>query len=123
KSTPLLALAQERWNVSSSATVLDNGSWPMSTYQGILLCIIFGSMIECVQSRDDGPSVDMENLVALVRSCHRRGMFNYYNMVAQYHKPEPDDAEALYVWTVIKEAKAVCSVFVSGLEYASEPRC
>ncbi|KAH7042267.1 hypothetical protein B0J12DRAFT_605460 [Macrophomina phaseolina] len=117
KLSDSIRLQRERWDVSSSATVLENASWPMSTYQGILLCIVFGTMVECIQNGDDGLGVDMEIFVALVRSCHRRGMFNYYHMVAQYHKPSPDDAEALMMMM-----NPLTSLISRGLSWDGGPR-
>ncbi|KJK66034.1 specific transcription factor domain protein [Aspergillus parasiticus SU-1] len=103
-----LAIRQQKevWDASGVEGACSDCSWPIPTYQAILLHIIFallhrggGSM--GLDLKPSLPSPDSELLDSLVGSCQRLGMFYYPNMLARY---QSDDL-ASYVWVSIEEVK------------------
>lgn len=73
---------QEVWDASGVEGACSDCSWPIPTYQAILLHIIFallhrggGSM--GLDLKPSLPSPDSELLDSLVGSCQRLGMFYY----------------------------------------------
>ncbi|KAF7714155.1 Fungal Zn(2)-Cys(6) and C2H2 domain-containing protein [Penicillium ucsense] len=83
--------------------------WPMATYQGILLHLIFSLLISQdqldLQLTHALPELPSRLLVALVRSCLKRNMFFYPSMLTQF-KPgvDPD----VFIWLGIEEIKRFC---------------
>ncbi|CAI7570494.1 unnamed protein product [Penicillium glandicola] len=80
--------------------------WPMATYQGILLHLIFSLLLNNnrpdLQLTQVLPDVPSQLLVSLVRSCLKRHMFFYPSILAQF-KPgvDPD----VFIWLGIEEVK------------------
>lgn len=96
---------QETWDFSAAG---DSGGtiWPIPTYQGILLHIIFALMHAGARNVgiDLKPSLSPTNtniLNSLVASCKRLGMLYYPNILAQYSENDPGP----YVWLGIEETK------------------
>ncbi|EIT75863.1 hypothetical protein AO1008_02385 [Aspergillus oryzae 100-8] len=87
-----LAIRQQKevWDASGVEGACSDCSWPILTYQAILLHIIFALLQR-----------GAELLHSLVGSCQRLGMFYYPNMLARY---QSDDL-ASYVWVSIEEVK------------------
>ncbi|CAP95628.1 Pc21g07310 [Penicillium rubens Wisconsin 54-1255] len=80
--------------------------WPMATYQGILLHLIFSLL----QNHDPSdlqltqvlPEIPSQLLVSLVHSCLKRRMFFYPSILAQFKQGiDPD----VFVWLGIEEVK------------------
>ncbi|KAL4995334.1 hypothetical protein BDV10DRAFT_196788 [Aspergillus recurvatus] len=119
---------QELWDASTSAEASSSCSWPIPTYQAILLHIIFAALYKSqgqgappVQlSVDLKPYLDLADadlLDRLVASCKKLGMLSYPNMLARYTK---DDLSS-YVWVSVEEIKRfnmalfrVCRLFAAG---------
>ncbi|PYH88661.1 hypothetical protein BO71DRAFT_423529 [Aspergillus ellipticus CBS 707.79] len=81
-------------------------SWPIATYQAILLHIIFSFVLKGQGALNFDlsvslPAADFELLEALVRSCRRLGMFYYPNILARYK----DSDLTSFVWVGIEEIK------------------
>ena len=99
-------ILKENWEVSDEDEAPGTSSWPIATYQAILLHIIFSLVL---RSRDalnfdfkvTLPSADFELLEALVRSCRRRGMFFYPNMLSRFKKV----GIASFSWVCTEEVK------------------
>ncbi|EKG18996.1 hypothetical protein MPH_03686 [Macrophomina phaseolina MS6] len=79
--------------------------WPMGTYQGILLSIIFATMTRSRLAPQQLSESEYEVLVGLIKSCKRRGMFQYPRMHAQYDRAGVDHNTVIYIWVGIEEAK------------------
>ncbi|KAL4906222.1 hypothetical protein BDW74DRAFT_177241 [Aspergillus multicolor] len=99
-----------QWDASSSPDASSNCSWPLPTYQAILLHIIFGVL--CAGSRSDGTVLDTtlkprlspaqsDLLHRLVQSVRALEMLSYPNMLARFSE---SDLPA-YVWVSIEELK------------------
>lgn len=86
-------------------TVDDDEAWPMGTYQGILLSLIFAATTRSRLAPQQLSELEYEVLVALIRSCKRRGMFHYPNMHAQYDRAGISQKTAMYIWVGVEEAK------------------
>ncbi|KAL4932908.1 Zn(II)2Cys6 transcription factor [Aspergillus undulatus] len=97
---------KELWDASCSEDACSACSWPIPTYQAILLHLIFA-----VLYKGSGPlgldlkpclsPADANLLVRLVQSCKKLGMLYYPNMLARYCQ---SDLPA-YVWVSIEEVK------------------
>ncbi|KAB8259751.1 C2H2 type zinc finger domain protein [Aspergillus pseudonomiae] len=108
---------KDRWDVSSRRGEQQQGChsntpgsidpWPMATYQGILLHLIFALLqggqdrldLRMKQSLSEIPS---QLLVALVRSCLQRNMFSYPTMFAHFNSASVPD---VFIWVGIEEVK------------------
>ena len=80
--------------------------WPMSTYQAILLHIIFSLILRSrdalnLDFRISLTPADLELLEALVRSCRKRGMFFYPNMLTRFKEV----GIASFAWVCTEEVK------------------
>ncbi|KAE8313490.1 hypothetical protein BDV41DRAFT_564349 [Aspergillus transmontanensis] len=81
--------------------------WPIATYQGILLHLIF-ALLQGDQNRLDLrlthtlPEISSQLLVALICSCLQRNMFHYPSMFAQFHSTSVPD---VFIWVGIEEVK------------------
>ncbi|KAL5050959.1 hypothetical protein BDW71DRAFT_194070 [Aspergillus fruticulosus] len=103
---------RELWDASISAEASSSCSWPIPTYQAMLLHIIFAALYKS-QGQGVPPlqlSLDLKPRLALadadllnrlVASCRKLGMLFYPNMLARYSK---DDLPS-YVWVSIEEVK------------------
>ncbi|KAH7014065.1 putative C6 and C2H2 transcription factor [Macrophomina phaseolina] len=98
---------RERWDVSRTAPGTFQSTWPMATYQAILLNVIFESMRSNVGKGNMSPpwklsSSAYEILEALLSSCLVRGMLHYPSMIQQYGRPND---LSVFSWLHIEEAK------------------
>ncbi|RAH47520.1 uncharacterized protein BO95DRAFT_461900 [Aspergillus brunneoviolaceus CBS 621.78] len=109
-------------------------SWPIATYQGILLNIIFALITAPPNPLDlqltrKLPSLQSKLLLALIKTCREKDMFSYHTMRAQFAQ---DSVPEVYIWLGIEEVKRfalalyrVCKmVGVDGHEpqdHATEP--
>ncbi|KAE8327298.1 hypothetical protein BDV39DRAFT_192963 [Aspergillus sergii] len=81
--------------------------WPIATYQGILLHLIF-ALLQGDQNRLDLrlthtlPETSSQLLVALICSCLQRNMFHYPSMFAQFNSTSVPD---VFIWVGIEEVK------------------
>ncbi|KAL2822080.1 hypothetical protein BJX63DRAFT_182447 [Aspergillus granulosus] len=97
---------KELWDASNSEDACSSCSWPIPTYQAILLHIIFAILYKRggALGLDLKPCLspaDSDLLDRLVESCKRLGMLYYPNMLARYCE---SDLPA-YVWISIEEVK------------------
>ncbi|KAL4977125.1 hypothetical protein BDW66DRAFT_159161 [Aspergillus desertorum] len=88
----------------------DISHWPMATYQGILLHIIFALLASSkdtvnVQLTRTLPALTTRLLVALVHTCLYRKMFSYPSMLAQFTSSDSAHLPEVYVWLGIEEVK------------------
>ncbi|KAF7587795.1 hypothetical protein BBP40_006705 [Aspergillus hancockii] len=92
----------ESWSPQNTRT-----SWPMATYQSVLLHVIFAlfnakeQMIPDLSLRYPLQPDEYELLMRLVQSCRRLGMFSYPNMLAQHGPTAP----LALVWVNVEEIK------------------
>ncbi|KAL4898980.1 hypothetical protein BDW74DRAFT_171824 [Aspergillus multicolor] len=94
----LLALLENRmdeWKLDHEFT---NKSWPMSTYQTIVLNIIFAIIRDVDKDTYDRCRILLD---AITTTCTKGGLFDYANMHALL---EPADS-VLYSWTYMEETK------------------
>ncbi|KAL5342265.1 hypothetical protein BJX70DRAFT_339546 [Aspergillus crustosus] len=94
------------WDASVAEEATASCTWPIPTYQAVLLHIIFALL-----SKPSGPlgldlkpslsPPDADILDRLVASCKRLGMFYYPNMLARYVATDIPS----YVWVGIEEVK------------------
>ncbi|KAJ5550154.1 hypothetical protein N7461_004852 [Penicillium sp. DV-2018c] len=96
----------EQWDGSLSKEPCASSSWPIPTYQAILLHIISAGMIKGSGTLppDLKPSLtapDADLLQRLVASCKKLGMFYYPNILAQFPANQPP----AYVWVSVEEIK------------------
>ncbi|KAE8358110.1 hypothetical protein BDV27DRAFT_169765 [Aspergillus caelatus] len=103
-----LAIRQQTklWDASEFENACISCSWPIPTYQAILLHIIFAMLYKNsgVLGLDLKPSLsaaDAEVLSRLVMSCKKLDMLYYPNMLARYCQ---NDLPA-YIWVGIEEIK------------------
>ncbi|KAE8336590.1 hypothetical protein BDV24DRAFT_168161 [Aspergillus arachidicola] len=94
------------WDASKNEDMCNLDSWPIPTYQAILLHIIFAILFKdsgplCLDLRPSLSPADAELLGRLVVSCKKLGILYYPNMLAQYCE---SDLPA-YVWVSIEEVK------------------
>jgi hypothetical protein len=95
---------QQRLRVTPSES---RTHWPVATYQGILLHIIFALLGNNdgkldLQLTHELPEIPSQLLVALVQSCFNRGMFFYPSMLAQF---DSTSAPEVFIWVGIEEVK------------------
>ncbi|KAJ5281834.1 hypothetical protein N7478_007206 [Penicillium angulare] len=105
---------REKWDISDqdgSETqlheILSPGptSWPMATYQGILIQLIFSILTNesrNIQMTHDLPEVPSQLLVGLVRTCLKRNLFHYPSILAHF-KTQTGSEES--TWLVIEGVK------------------
>ncbi|KAH7014068.1 C2H2 type zinc finger domain protein [Macrophomina phaseolina] len=111
---------REAWDVSASGHHPKSNSepWPMGTYQGILLNVIFASLLSAENSRRSRRSaskldlklgdnftlseVNYQILVALIKCCLQRGMFSYPDMVAHFCGRSRNN---IFIWVGVEETK------------------
>ncbi|THC97860.1 hypothetical protein EYZ11_002660 [Aspergillus tanneri] len=102
---PLTNRWQDKWEAPSQHNAEPPSSWPMATYQGILLQIIFallkGNQGLNLQLTHELPTLPLQLLKALVRTCLKRKMFFYPSIVAQFKNTLPD----VYIWVGVEEVK------------------
>lgn len=81
--------------------------WPMATYQGILLQLIFAIFVAEKDATFDLslrlqlPTQKYELLSSLVETCRLTGLFYYPNMLSRYHASAP----LALVWVGVEETK------------------
>ncbi|KAB8252850.1 hypothetical protein BDV35DRAFT_403471 [Aspergillus flavus] len=81
--------------------------WPIATYQGILLHLIF-ALLQGDQNRSDLrltytlPGTPSQLLIPLIRSCLQRNMFYYPSIFAQFNSASVPD---VFIWVGIEEVK------------------
>lgn len=97
---------QDKWDASVAENASRISSWPIPTYQAILLHIIFtllhGDNISLgLDLKPSLPASKTALLASLVGSCRRLGVFHYPNILARY---QPDDL-VTYVWVSVEEVK------------------
>ncbi|KAB8236417.1 uncharacterized protein BDW43DRAFT_266893 [Aspergillus alliaceus] len=97
---------KELWDASISEDACSSCSWPIPTYQAILLHIIFAVLYKGGGALSLGlkPCItpaDTDLLNRLVASCKKLGMLYYPNMLSRYGQ----DDLAAYVWVSIEEVK------------------
>ncbi|KAE8168513.1 hypothetical protein BDV40DRAFT_251011 [Aspergillus tamarii] len=103
----LVSIHQQRdkWEAPSQHNAESPSPWPMATYQGILLQIIFallkGNQSLNLQLTHELPALPLQLLKALVRTCLKRKMFFYPSIVAQFKNTLPD----VYIWVGVEEVK------------------
>ena len=102
---PLTNRGQDKWEAPSQHNAEPPAPWPMATYQGILLQIIFallqGNHGLNLQLTHELPTLPLQLLKALVRTCLERQMFFYPSIVAQFTNTLPD----VYIWVGVEEVK------------------
>ncbi|KAJ5952157.1 uncharacterized protein N7479_010570 [Penicillium vulpinum] len=80
--------------------------WPMATYQGILLHLIFSLLLNHDRSGLELtqvlPEIPSQLLVSLVHSCLKRHMFFYPSILAQFELGVDPD---VFIWLGIEEVK------------------
>ncbi|KAF3394250.1 hypothetical protein F1880_005433 [Penicillium rolfsii] len=96
---------RETWDFSNTGNISDM-TWPIPTYQGILLHVIFALMHAGAKNVgiDLRPSLSPTNtniLDSLVASCKRLGTLYYPTILARYSQSDPKK----YVWLGIEETK------------------
>ncbi|KAL4921168.1 hypothetical protein BDW62DRAFT_208536 [Aspergillus aurantiobrunneus] len=100
---PHLALVPQRQYQDDT---FESVSWPMASYQGILLHIIFALLTSKdqvdLQLTHALPSTPTQLLVALVHSCLKQHMFFYPSMLAQFTSTSVPE---VYIWLGIEEVK------------------
>ncbi|KAJ5665547.1 uncharacterized protein N7477_007995 [Penicillium maclennaniae] len=94
------------WDVSDKDEFSSTLPWPISTYQAILLHIIFSLILRSRDALDFEFKVslspaDTELLEALVRSCRKRGMLFYPNMLTRFKEV----GLASFAWVCTEEVK------------------
>ncbi|RAH85803.1 hypothetical protein BO86DRAFT_354690 [Aspergillus japonicus CBS 114.51] len=115
------------WDASSSENACSACSWPIPTYQAILLHIIFAGLSHGgeVLGPDLKPSLALPTrdlLERLVASCKKLGLLSYPNMLNRYCQDDP----ATYVWVSVEEVKRfnlalfrACRAFTSATKQKS----
>ncbi|CAG7925987.1 unnamed protein product [Penicillium olsonii] len=96
----------EVWDASKHEDLCNSYSWPIPTYQAILLHIIFAILYKdsgplCLDLRPSLSPADAELLIRLVVSCKKLGILHYPNMLARHCENELP----AYVWVSIEEVK------------------
>ncbi|KAL6231643.1 hypothetical protein BDW75DRAFT_219657 [Aspergillus navahoensis] len=97
---------KEVWDASDSEDACSSCSWPIPTYQAILLHIIFavlhtGGGVLGLDLKPCLSPADADLLDRLVMSCKRLGMLYYPNMLRRYCRNDIPE----YVWVSIEEVK------------------
>ncbi|KAL4945163.1 hypothetical protein BDV06DRAFT_185403 [Aspergillus oleicola] len=101
---------RERWDATTSEVASPNCDWPLSTYQAILLHIIFSLLYKgkAAIGLDLKLSVSVHDtslLASLVQSCRRLGMFHYSNILARYRYDHDISGHLPYIWVGVEEHK------------------
>ncbi|KAF7595985.1 hypothetical protein BBP40_004131 [Aspergillus hancockii] len=94
KLLTLLEAHIDDWKLQGEA---ENNSWPMCTYQAILLNIVFAMIREARELYSRCHSM----LRTLTMTCRAAGMFSYQRMLAQGTSDEP----VLFSWIRVEEIK------------------
>ncbi|KAJ5324044.1 hypothetical protein N7476_002644 [Penicillium atrosanguineum] len=94
------------WDVSDEDETSNTLPWPISTYQAILLHVIFSLILRSRDTLDFDfkvslPPAEFELLETLVRSCRKRGMFFYPNMLTRFKEV----GLASFAWVCTEEVK------------------
>ncbi|CDM37183.1 Zn(2)-C6 fungal-type DNA-binding domain [Penicillium roqueforti FM164] len=119
KLTSSIYEQREKWDISNhyhesqlqqdETPSSEPSPWPMATYQGILLHLIFSLLLYHdhldLRLTHALPEIPSQLLVALVRTCLKRKMFFYPSILTQF-KPgvDPD----VFIWLGIEEVKRFC---------------
>ncbi|KAE8418510.1 hypothetical protein BDV36DRAFT_254125 [Aspergillus pseudocaelatus] len=115
------------WDASISKDASSTCSWPIPTYQAIMLHLIFavlhkGSGVLGLDLKPSLTPADADLLHRLVASCKKLGILYYPNMLSRFG--QTDLAE--FVWVSIEEIKRfnmalfkVCRAFSSSSEQGS----
>lgn len=99
-------MVQVSWDASESEDTGSSCSWPIPTYQAILLHIIFAILhkdrgARRLDLKSSLPPAEAELLRRLVASCKKLGLLYYPNMLLRYCE---HDLPA-FVWISIEEVK------------------
>ncbi|PYI33285.1 C2H2 type zinc finger domain protein [Aspergillus indologenus CBS 114.80] len=96
---------REKWQTPGPSP--NHQPWPIATYQGILLNIIF-ALISAppdpldLQLTRKLPSLQSRLLLALIKTCRAQDMFSYSTMRAHFAQ---DTVLDVYIWLGIEEVK------------------
>jgi hypothetical protein len=105
---------QDNWAVSENYAagesphicVSDSSAWPVATYQGILLQMIFSLLQNQeppnLELASNLPELPSRLLRALVRSCCKRNFLFYPSILSQFDNGENPE---VFVWVGIEELK------------------
>ncbi|KAJ5093585.1 hypothetical protein N7456_009446 [Penicillium angulare] len=105
KLLPAIEAQRSQWFVSQITP--RSNSWPMATYQSILLQLIFAVFVAQNETkinlnfRFQLPDSKYELLTSLVETCRRLGLFYYPNMLMQH----PSSAPLALIWLSVEEVK------------------
>ncbi|KAL4959690.1 Zn(II)2Cys6 transcription factor [Aspergillus stella-maris] len=108
----LVTLLENQMNIWQKSTPFENKEWPFTTYQTIILNVIFA------MTRHNTPP-DLEKrcrslLLAVTITCVRGGLFKYPLMRSQI---EPTDS-VLFTWTYMEEIKRLAlTIFKLNLHF------
>lgn len=94
--------SQRQWEIPGGS----NTPWPMASFQGILLQLIFALMTNKEITFDLNlrcrlPDSEYELLVSLVQTCRRLGLFYYPNMITRHDSSAP----ITLIWLSMEETK------------------
>ncbi|KAB8263613.1 hypothetical protein BDV32DRAFT_135844 [Aspergillus pseudonomiae] len=99
---------KSQWYISDwTAGRNKDTSWPMATYQSILLQLIFAVFVAKQETsldlnmRFQLQDATYELLTSLVETCRRLGLFYYPNMLARHHSSAP----IALIWVDVEEIK------------------
>ncbi|PLB43624.1 transcription factor with C2H2 and Zn(2)-Cys(6) DNA binding domain [Aspergillus steynii IBT 23096] len=97
---------QTTWEDLSSQSDTLSSAWPIATYQGILLYLIFSLRIAPQEPRSFNLKIqlsapDYQILIALVSTCRRHHVFSYPAMLGRYHSIE----SVTCIWVGVEEIK------------------
>ncbi|KAL4800403.1 hypothetical protein BDV19DRAFT_352931 [Aspergillus venezuelensis] len=96
------------------ATIAEGSSpdcdWPLSTYQAILLHIIFSLLYKGrtaigLDLRPSVPAHDISLFASLVQSCRKLGMLYYPKILARYRYDHDISGDLPYIWVGVEEHK------------------
>ncbi|KAL4969651.1 uncharacterized protein BDV14DRAFT_195912 [Aspergillus stella-maris] len=98
------------WDATTAEGASPDCDWPLSTYQAILLHIIFSLLYKGKYAigLDLKPTVtahDISLLASLVQSCRKLGMFYYPNILARYRYDHDISGDLPYIWVGVEEHK------------------
>ncbi|KAJ5692992.1 hypothetical protein N7462_002415 [Penicillium macrosclerotiorum] len=103
---------RDKWDISCQQTMLhqellfaEPTSWPIATYQGILLHLIFSVLTQReldLHLTQPLPEVPSQLLVTLVSNCLRRKMFFYPSILGQF---KSELHPIVLIWLGIEEIK------------------
>ncbi|KAL3441452.1 hypothetical protein BJX65DRAFT_254409 [Aspergillus insuetus] len=97
---------RDKWECPHLDRVSDFSSWPIPTFQAIVLYILFaliskGTAMIGFDLKPVLPSAEMDLLGSLVTTCRHLGMFHYPTILAQYS----NDHVKAYIWIGVEEIK------------------